>query len=568
MDIDDTASYVQGDTVGIGSCFNEDGSINVDKYRLYAEQEDALLDLEESELQTLYQEEEEAEGNITMSLDDETRTTTTTATGRRKRRCKSIKPYYFDDEGNKIVLQPKQTIWYIMYVVSPTLDCQKFNHKFRRRFRMPYQQFLRMVDWSEDAQVFQRWRSKDAVGNSSSPLELMILGALRYLGRGLTFDDLEEYTAINEETHRQFFHVFITWGQDWLFPKFVRMPTTAAEYKAHQGEFNVAGLPGAGFSTDATNVIMWRCSHNLRQSNMGFKQSTPARTYNLTANHRHRILYTTRGHPSRWNDKTLAHFDEFMTGLHDGTILQDVTFHLFSWEGEVGKSSLEATKYSGAWGLVDNGYHKWACTQAPAKFNLLRSEERLSQWIESMRKDVECTFGILKGRWRILKTGIRLDGPEAADKTWLTCCALHNMLLECDGLDEWNGSVGENDVVEMRRHAPFAIQRLADDQLMSFGSRDHEQQCVMEEQQRRAVNRQRGQLQEEEDGVGEIAQESDDHLSGRAQQLAIDGSVRVNSLTYDDFRNRLVEHFDIQFRRHRVRWPERQRQQQQQQSTN
>ena len=49
-------------------------------------------------------------------------------------------------------------------------------------------------------------------------------------------------------------------------------------------------------------------------------------------------------------------------------------------------------------------------------------------------QDVECTFGILKGRWRILKTGIRVHNTEASDNIWLTCCALHNMLLDVDGL--------------------------------------------------------------------------------------------------------------------------------------
>ena len=59
-----------------------------------------------------------------------------------------------------------------------------------------------------------------------------------------------------------------------------------------------------------------------------------------------------------------------------------------------------------------------------------------------MRKDAEDTFGIMKGRFRILKCGIRLHGVEATDKVWRTCCALHNMLLEADGLSaEWNTGV-------------------------------------------------------------------------------------------------------------------------------
>ena len=66
---------------------------------------------------------------------------------------------------------------------------------------------------------------------------------------------------------------------------------------------------------------------------------------------------------------------------------------------------------------------------------------RFSKWLESMQKDVECTFGILKGRFRILKTGIPLHGVEATDRIWMTCCALHNFLLREDRMDErWDSS--------------------------------------------------------------------------------------------------------------------------------
>jgi hypothetical protein len=78
-----------------------------------------------------------------------------------------------------------------------------------------------------------------------------------------------------------------------------------------------------------------------------------------------------------------------------------------------------------------------------------------------MRKDVECTFGILKGRWRILKSGIRLHGLDVVDTIWRTCFALHNMLLEVDGLsEEWDGHIGlfekEDDNI-----LPFALRRLS-----------------------------------------------------------------------------------------------------------
>jgi DDE superfamily endonuclease len=235
---------------------------------------------------------------------------------------------------------------------------------------------------------------------------------------------------------------------------------------------------------------------------MGFKQSHPSRTYNLSCNHRRQILHTTKGHPSRWNDKTLAYQDEFLTRLRKGEILQDVVFHLFSKKD----GNLVETKYRGAWGLVDNGYHKWSFIQAPAKSHLYKSEQRLSQWMESLRKDAECVFGILKGRFRILKTGIRVEGTAAADSVWLTCCALHNFLLHVDGLSEqwrhdvpsdYKGELGHNDPHEVRQlpSVPFAIARLDDESVQNFGSHEHMTASVREEEIHRLME---GQLAEQE----------------------------------------------------------------------
>ena len=531
-------------------CLDDDGEIIQEKYALFKQKEEELDEAQDRIDRSMYKRKKNPDD------DDLPRQKKT----RSPRKHKSLKPFYIADDGEIVHLQPRQTFWYLVYVKSAQQNLEKapakFAKKFRRRFRMPFEEYHNnLLPKVQADAMFSRWKSRDATGQQASPIELLLLGALRYLGRGLTFDDLEEYTAINEETHRQFFHVFINWGSSKLFPMYVKMPTTAAEYD--NAEYNAGGLTGAGFSTDATNVVMWRCSQGVKQVNMGFKQSHPARTYNLSCNHRRKILYTTSGHPSRWNDKTLAHVDLFMSGIHEGRILQDVEFELLSWMGRVGKSGVARTKYRGAWGLVDNGYHKWACTQAPAKSHLMRAEERLSEWIESFRKDAECTFGILKGRFRILQTGIRLEGTEPADKIWLTCCALHNLLLEADGLSEpWDAHLGKNDVSECRRHAPFAIRRLKDCEIAGFGTRQHERQAIAEASRDRAVNIQRrGQLDDEDDSS--FVQDDDDHLQEEAPVVSEDGAIFVNSLTYDDFRSRLVEHFDILHRKKQIVWPER-----------
>ena len=149
-------------------------------------------------------------------------------------------------------------------------------------------------------------------------------------------------------------------------------------------------------------------------------------------------------------------FDTFIKAIKRGDIFQDNVFELLERRGD----QIVAVKYRGVWIVVDNGYHDWSVTIPPFKNSNFRDEICWSEWLESMRKDVECAFGILKGRFRILKVGIRLHSIESVDMVWLTCCALHNMLLEVDGLDEpwdgsriptseWEGAMGELEVEDV-----------------------------------------------------------------------------------------------------------------------
>lgn len=64
-----------------------------------------------------------------------------------------------------------------------------------------------------------------------------------------------------------------------------------------------------------------------------------------------------------------------------------------------------------------------------------------SKWLESVRKDVECFFGRLKGRFRLLKLPIMMRTPKEVDNVFYTCCILHNMLHAFDGLHEMEADV-------------------------------------------------------------------------------------------------------------------------------
>ena len=86
-------------------------------------------------------------------------------------------------------------------------------------------------------------------------------------------------------------------------------------------------------------------------------------------------------------------------------------------------------KYAGVWYLVNNGYLDWSTIVPSMKDPITFEESWFSEWIESMRKDIKCTFGSMKQRFHVLKYGILLHKIANSDKVWSACFSLHNMLL-------------------------------------------------------------------------------------------------------------------------------------------
>ena len=58
-----------------------------------------------------------------------------------------------------------------------------------------------------------------------------------------------------------------------------------------------------------------------------------------------------------------------------------------------------------------------------------RLEDLFSTNLESVRKDVECVFGILKSRWGCLDRGFKYRQIKVCGDIFRTCAVLHNMML-------------------------------------------------------------------------------------------------------------------------------------------
>lgn len=431
--------------------------------------------------------------------------------------------------------------------------------KFRQRFRIPYTNYLELVELCRADIRFHKWCGFKKNKKRASPIELLVLGALRYLGRGFTFDDIEECTAISREVHRGFLHQFVDFGRHVLYPRHVLFPKTASDAQTHMAEFDISGFPGCVGSSDCTHIATERCEYSLRNQHIGQKSSHPTRSFSLTANHRRQILHTSSGGPGSWNDQTMVRHDIFVSGIHDGLYLRDVEFELQEYNPE---GIIVSRQYKGGYLIVDNGYLRWSITVPPFKVTNRIDEIRWSKWVESMRKDVECTFGIMKGRFRILKTGIRMDGINAVDDIWFTCCALHNWLLNIDGLtgewrdgvpvSDWEGSMGEHDDDSpMSDRVPNAVSRLHHN--LNFRNYDlsgmgagSDIRSGMRDQSLVAVD----------DALNEYEIYDDNDVDNNDED-AVDKEtavrvVRELSLKY--FRMKLVKHFAIMFQHNKLRW--------------
>ena len=188
---------------------------------------------------------------------------------------------------------------------------------------MPHHSFIDLHKSIDEHQCFNRWQKKDAVGDKVSNTKLLLLGTLRYIGRAWILDDLGEVNGISREVNRIFLSTFLIYGSTILYKKWVLDPATKINVSSHERMFKLAGFDGCIGSTDATHVGILNCAAWVHNIHKGFKLKIPSRTYNMTVNHCHQILGSTSGHPATWNDKTLILFDELVSNVNDGIILND-----------------------------------------------------------------------------------------------------------------------------------------------------------------------------------------------------------------------------------------------------
>ncbi len=292
---------------------------------------------------------------------------------------------------------------------------------FRSIFRLPLTKIERLADLMIEKGIIvptRRLRSALAVQTRA---ELHVMGALCALAHGLPFQVISASSNISKEEHRLFFHKFI----DYFFDhhrEYIYLPRDADELQLVSRKYREVGLPGCMGSKDVVHV-KWSCAPSGDFNRCKGKESYPTIAFQCVSNFERRIQGVSRAQYGTRNDKSIVKRDHNVHAVRTDWYSQ-VEWEYFSINGEVRNDV-------GCYLICDNGYLRWPTSICPYMHADKSSMEGyFSTNLESVRKDVECIFGIIKKRWRILDHGFKFRSLATCEKIFFTCCCLHNLMLD------------------------------------------------------------------------------------------------------------------------------------------
>lgn len=303
---------------------------------------------------------------------------------------------------------------------------------FRKNYRVPATFFDDIVGWFRHHQ----WKSRehDQFLRQGVPLELKVLAVFTMLGRGVVAAVPAKEIGCDEKTIQEFFKFFCAVVAQNLYSQFICFPSTAAEVAACVATYLKENLPGCMGSIDCVHIPWIKCLASVRSWFTG-KEGVPTVAFQVCCcnrakyicsqllqvivDHNTRILSITNPHPGAHNDKTIASMDPLLTRIRTLSI-----FTTFAWTA---LSPSGAATFLGVYLICDGGYHSWRIMQRCNVITSCAKHLRLFSRIASARKDVECTFGRVKNRFRILKIPSLLQNLQDVSNVFVTCCIFHNM---------------------------------------------------------------------------------------------------------------------------------------------
>lgn len=257
------------------------------------------------------------------------------------------------------------------------------HREFEIEFRVPYAIFDQIVrecedrPWARNSTSANQKQAK-ARGRVPVPIEFKVMAVLYRLGCGCLPRTSAKLFGMSRSQADDFFkHFCAHYAQNYY--KYCTLPQSETEMRDVEAAYARMGFPGCLGSVDGVHVAWDKCPHRLQARHKGSKQK-PTRTFNVTVDHRKFIRHVASSKPGSVNDKTSVRYDPHLVRVRNGL------YKHFRY-------TLRGQERVGGYLLADGGYHKWRCLQCPRPHDSRPFMKTWSAALESIRKDVECTFG-------------------------------------------------------------------------------------------------------------------------------------------------------------------------------
>lgn len=298
--------------------------------------------------------------------------------------------------------------------------------QFRNKFRMPCKLFVEdFIPAVREHKIFPQKYN----GGKQIPVEIKCMIALRILGRGSYADDMSEMSKVKPSTCNHIFKTFVKNMAAKMFPVYVTPPKDD-HLRRVLDTYARLGFPGAVGSVDCTHIFWDKCPVALSNLCKG-KEKFPSLSFEVVVDHDRRIHSCTDGFVGTAPDSVIVVNDEYCRSIAEGRF-KDLKYSLYKEDGSF-------VTVEGGYLISDGGYPRHWMFQRPAHNAVTERSVLWSEYLESVRKDVECTFGNLKQRFHFLKHFVKYHTAELMSNAMKTCCVLHNMLLAWDSgsRDDW-----------------------------------------------------------------------------------------------------------------------------------
>ena len=323
--------------------------------------------------------------------------------------------------------------------------------EFRHLFRMPLSKVEELTQQLIDRGYVRYPRTRCRQAEFRERTELLVMSALYLLGTGAAFRSCRSLCLISTSEVRKFFYVFINAIVD-MKDEYICMPTNLSELNRVSKCYDIVGLPGCMGSIDVVHVKWANCPAGDFNRAKG-KETFPSLGFECITDFNRRVLSIYGPHFGSRNDMDIVKTDVYVEMIRTKRLFRNAQWKYYNLDGHVRREK-------GMYLISDNGYLRWPTTICPfTRTSVSSPEGYFSTNIESVRKDVECTFGIIKKRWRILNNGFYFRDMAQCAKIFVTCCCLHNFMLD----------LMEMSSVTVGRGAP-----MGDDGIWLSGSRDVE----------------------------------------------------------------------------------------------